>query len=103
MRRRPLRDIDPETIDQWETTRVTFLGDAVHAMNPWIGIGLFVLHHEFCVRINTLCLPNFFSLGTSNALTNLDEVNWKKNIWKYELGLRGRGSYLRESIKRRMS
>ncbi|CAG8646393.1 3987_t:CDS:2, partial [Funneliformis caledonium] len=29
-------------------------GDAVHAMNPWIGI------------------------GTSNALTNLDEVNWKE-------------------------
>ncbi|CAI2198527.1 1207_t:CDS:2, partial [Funneliformis geosporum] len=38
LRRRPLRDIDPETVDQWKTTRVTFLGDAVHAMNPWVGI-----------------------------------------------------------------
>jgi hypothetical protein len=41
LRRRPLRDIDPGTIDQWETTRVTLLGDAIHAMNPWIGIGFY--------------------------------------------------------------
>jgi 2-polyprenyl-6-methoxyphenol hydroxylase-like FAD-dependent oxidoreductase len=41
LRRRPLRDIDPKTVDQWETTRVTLLGDAVHAMNPWLGIGRF--------------------------------------------------------------
>jgi len=43
LRRRPLRDIDPGTVDQWETTRVTLLGDAVHAMNPWFGIGSFLI------------------------------------------------------------
>lgn len=41
LRRRPLRDIDPGSVDQWETTRVTLLGDAIHAMNPWVGIGIY--------------------------------------------------------------
>ena len=47
LRRRPLRDIDPGTVDQWETTRVTLLGDAVHAMNPWFGIGSFSIYFHY--------------------------------------------------------
>ncbi|CAG8594785.1 1516_t:CDS:2 [Rhizophagus irregularis] len=72
LRRRPLRDIDPGSVDQWETTRVTLLGDAIHAMNPWVGIDAELL---------------------TNALANWSKDNWKEHIRNYELGLRGRGSF----------
>ncbi|RIA84242.1 hypothetical protein C1645_832565 [Glomus cerebriforme] len=79
LRRRPLRDIDPGTIDQWDTTRVTLLGDAIHAMNPWVGIGT-----NSAIEDAELL---------TNALANWNEYNWKENIRNYELGLRGRGSF----------
>jgi hypothetical protein len=40
LRRRPLQDIDPMSIEPWEPTRVTLLGDAIHAMNPFLGYGM---------------------------------------------------------------
>ncbi|CAG8665361.1 25200_t:CDS:2 [Cetraspora pellucida] len=38
-RRRPLRDIDPLSVSPWKNDRVILLGDAVHAMNPLLGLG----------------------------------------------------------------
>ncbi|CAG8618155.1 5191_t:CDS:2, partial [Dentiscutata heterogama] len=38
-RRRPLRDIDPLSVPPWKDDRVVLLGDAVHAMNPILGLG----------------------------------------------------------------
>ncbi|CAB5377447.1 unnamed protein product [Rhizophagus irregularis] len=79
LRRRPLRDIDPGSVDQWETTRVTLLGDAIHAMNPWVGIGT-----NSAIEDAELL---------TNALANWSKDNWKEHIRNYELGLRGRGSF----------
>jgi 2-polyprenyl-6-methoxyphenol hydroxylase-like FAD-dependent oxidoreductase len=39
VQRRKLRDIDPLSVNVWESSRVTLLGDAVHAMNPILGLG----------------------------------------------------------------
>ncbi|RIA84219.1 hypothetical protein C1645_784571 [Glomus cerebriforme] len=38
-KRRPIQDINPMSIEPWESTRVTLLGDAIHAMNPFLGFG----------------------------------------------------------------
>jgi hypothetical protein len=40
IRRRPLQDINPMSIEPWDPTRVTLLGDAIHAMNPFLGYGM---------------------------------------------------------------
>ena len=37
--RRKLQDIDPRSVNTWTSSRVTLLGDAVHAMNPLLGLG----------------------------------------------------------------
>ena len=34
-----LQDIDPASVEPWKTTRVTLLGDAIHAMSPVEGLG----------------------------------------------------------------
>jgi hypothetical protein len=39
-RRRKMQDINPMSIEPWESTRVTLLGDAVHAMNFFLGYGM---------------------------------------------------------------
>ncbi|CAG8587969.1 1294_t:CDS:2, partial [Scutellospora calospora] len=38
-RRRQLRDIDPLSVPPWKDDRIILLGDAVHAMNPELGLG----------------------------------------------------------------
>ncbi|CAG8555663.1 16853_t:CDS:2 [Funneliformis caledonium] len=38
-RRRQYQDINPSSIQTWTSSRVTLLGDAVHAMNPVLGLG----------------------------------------------------------------
>src|SRR4051812_18965013 len=35
----PLRDIYPKSIERWGIDRITFVGDAIHAMNPILGLG----------------------------------------------------------------
>ncbi|CAG8516972.1 13557_t:CDS:2 [Funneliformis caledonium] len=37
--RRNYRDINPSSVSHWISSRVTLLGDAVHAMNPILGLG----------------------------------------------------------------
>lgn len=39
-RRRQYQDINPSSIQHWTSSRVTLLGDAVHAMNPVQGLGI---------------------------------------------------------------
>src|SRR4051812_44322745 len=39
-RRRPMQDINPMSIEPWEPTRVTLLGDAVHAMTFLLAFGM---------------------------------------------------------------
>jgi 2-polyprenyl-6-methoxyphenol hydroxylase-like FAD-dependent oxidoreductase len=34
-----MRDINPLSINPWESSRVTLLGDSAHAMNPILGLG----------------------------------------------------------------
>ncbi|KAF0531106.1 FAD/NADP-binding domain-containing protein [Gigaspora margarita] len=38
-RRRQFRDIDPLSVPPWKNDRIVLLGDAVHAMNPLLGLG----------------------------------------------------------------
>ncbi|CAB5191166.1 unnamed protein product [Rhizophagus irregularis] len=37
--KRMMRDIDPMSIKSWTSSRVVLLGDAVHVMNPILGLG----------------------------------------------------------------
>ncbi|CAI2166036.1 16072_t:CDS:2 [Funneliformis geosporum] len=37
--RRNYRDINPSSVSPWKSSRVTLIGDAVHAMNPILGLG----------------------------------------------------------------
>ncbi|CAG8833915.1 15841_t:CDS:2, partial [Racocetra persica] len=37
-RRRPLRDVNPLSVEPWKNDRVILLGDAAHAMNPLLGL-----------------------------------------------------------------
>ncbi|CAG8746672.1 3028_t:CDS:1, partial [Funneliformis mosseae] len=37
--RRNYRDINPSSVSHWKSSRITLLGDAVHAMNPILGLG----------------------------------------------------------------
>ncbi|CAG8733715.1 12268_t:CDS:2, partial [Funneliformis mosseae] len=37
--RRNYRDINPSSVNPWTSSRVTLIGDAVHAMNPILGLG----------------------------------------------------------------
>ncbi|GBC10181.1 hypothetical protein RclHR1_09400003 [Rhizophagus clarus] len=39
VQRRMMRDIDPMSIKSWNSSRVTLLGDAAHAMSPVLGAG----------------------------------------------------------------
>ncbi|CAG8718885.1 4994_t:CDS:2 [Dentiscutata erythropus] len=39
-RRRQLRDIDPLSVPPWKNDRIVLLGDAAHAMNPLLGLGV---------------------------------------------------------------
>ena len=74
LKKRPLRDIDPLSVKEWETTRVTLLGDAVHAMNIWGALGT-----------NT-ALEDAFHF--SEALRNFDENNWREGFYQYEKEMR---------------
>src|SRR5438067_2454998 len=42
-RRRQLRDIDPLSVPPWKDDRIILLGDAAHAINPILGLGLHLL------------------------------------------------------------
>jgi len=39
IRRRKLQEINPLSINSWTSSRVTLLGDAIHAMSPLMGLG----------------------------------------------------------------
>ncbi|CAI2168414.1 20450_t:CDS:2 [Funneliformis geosporum] len=75
---RQLKDIDPLSVKEWETTRVTLLGDAIHAMNPWLALG------------TNSAIEDASYL--SDAFGNLSKDNWKENINHYEKEMRTRTS-----------
>nr|CAG8632798.1 9351_t:CDS:2 [Entrophospora candida] len=65
-----LSDIDPNSIERWTIDRVTLLGDAIHAMNPVLGLG------------TNNALADAEKL--SNSLLQWDEIGWKNCIKDYE-------------------
>ncbi|CAG8433923.1 7891_t:CDS:2 [Funneliformis mosseae] len=75
---RQLKDLDPLSVKEWETTRVTLIGDAVHAMNPWLALG------------TNSAIEDAFYL--SEAFGKLNKDNWKENINHYEKEMRTRTS-----------
>ncbi len=78
LKKRPLKDIDPLSVKEWETTRVTLLGDAAHAMNPWMALGTnSAIEDAFCL---------------SEAFGNLNKNNWKEIFYNYEKEMRIRTS-----------
>ncbi|CAG8609644.1 44974_t:CDS:2, partial [Gigaspora margarita] len=40
-RRRQFIDVDPLSVSSWKNDRIVLLGDAAHAMNPMLGLGLY--------------------------------------------------------------
>ncbi|CAB5377379.1 unnamed protein product [Rhizophagus irregularis] len=65
-RRRPVQDINPMSVEAWESTRVTLLGDAIHAMNPFLGYGAnnALQDAESLVK----CLSNYEKDGYKNCI-----------------------------------
>ncbi|CAG8795378.1 2486_t:CDS:1, partial [Racocetra fulgida] len=82
-RRRPVRVIDPCSIEKWPTTRVTLLGDSIHAMSPWPGLGT-----------NT-AMKDAYKLSQSLFKWSDDAAgndDWKSCIERYENEMRLYGS-----------
>ncbi|CAG8786294.1 6919_t:CDS:2, partial [Acaulospora morrowiae] len=76
--RRQMRDIDPMSIKPWQTTRVTFLGDAIHAMNPILGLG------------TNRALQDAALL--TKKLKNFERDGWKECFRQYEKEMRSSSS-----------
>ncbi|CAG8764219.1 16752_t:CDS:2, partial [Funneliformis caledonium] len=56
-RRRPIQDINPSSIEPWESSRVTLLGDSIHAMNPVGGLGISSALRDADLLVK--CLSNY--------------------------------------------
>ncbi|CAI2168605.1 20063_t:CDS:2, partial [Funneliformis geosporum] len=71
-RRKPLLDINPRSIEPWESTRVTLLGDAIHAMNPVLGLGTnsALLDADLLVK----CLSNYEKDGYKQCIQNYENI-----------------------------
>jgi len=76
--RRKLQDIDPLSVKTWESSRVTLLGDAAHAMNPVFGLGT-----NNAIRDADVL---------SQALLNYTPENYISCIEEYEKEMRKRTS-----------
>ncbi|CAB5362087.1 unnamed protein product [Rhizophagus irregularis] len=63
-RRRPVQDINPMSVEAWESTRVTLLGDAVHPMNPFLGANNALQDAELLVK----CLSKYEKDGYKNCI-----------------------------------
>ncbi|RIA84218.1 hypothetical protein C1645_880057 [Glomus cerebriforme] len=76
--RRKLQDIDPLTVKNWTSNRITLLGDAAHAMNPVFGLGT----NNAIKDADVL----------SQALLNYSPENYISCIEEYEKEMRKRTS-----------
>ncbi|CAG8598219.1 15294_t:CDS:2, partial [Acaulospora morrowiae] len=72
--RRQMRDLDPLSVKPWETTRVTLLGDAAHAMNLVLGFG----------ANRALCDAALLT----EKLRNFEKYGWKECFKQYEHEMR---------------
>ncbi|GBB87545.1 hypothetical protein RclHR1_00140049 [Rhizophagus clarus] len=78
LKRRPVQDINPMSVEAWESTRVTLLGDAIHAMNPFLGYG------------TNNALQDAESLV--KCLSNYEKHGYRSCIREYENEMRVRSS-----------
>ncbi|CAG8629482.1 12195_t:CDS:2, partial [Acaulospora morrowiae] len=77
-RRRQMRDIDPLSVEPWETTRVILLGDAAHAMTSILGLGA------------NRALQDAALL--TKKLENFEKEGWRKCFEQYEQEMRVKSS-----------
>ncbi|CAG8601674.1 9485_t:CDS:2, partial [Ambispora leptoticha] len=75
--RRTVMDFDSKTLPkEWETTKITLLGDAIHSMTGHLGLGL----NNAIIDANVL----------ANALSHFDDEGWENCVMKYEKEMRER-------------
>ncbi|CAG8669431.1 15046_t:CDS:2, partial [Funneliformis mosseae] len=71
-RRRPMLDINPSSIEPWESSRVTLLGDSIHAMNPVMGLGINGALRDADLLVK--CLSNYEKDGDKQCIQNYENI-----------------------------
>ncbi|CAG8774417.1 15548_t:CDS:2, partial [Gigaspora rosea] len=90
-RRRQLRDINPSSVPPWKNDRIVLLGDAAHAMNPLLGLGL-----NNAIQDADLLTKELLNYENEDLIECIQRYNEKMRVRSSKEVMKSRNSALRQ-------
>ncbi|KAF0561186.1 FAD/NADP-binding domain-containing protein [Gigaspora margarita] len=90
-RRRQLRDINPLSVPPWKNDRIILLGDAAHAMNPLLGLGV-----NNAIQDADLLTKELLNYENDDLIACIQRYNEKMRVRSSKDVMRSRNTVLRQ-------